>query len=127
MLLLRAVVAPLYLVGDRPRVVRHPRSACPRFLFQEVLGHPGISFYLPLMVFVLLVALGSDYNIFLMNRVREESGDPADAATPSGSPPGHTGAVITSAGLILAGTFGSMATAPLTSCSRSASPSRSAS
>ncbi len=64
------------------------------------------------MVFVLLVALGSDYNIFLMSRVREESEHrPIRDGIRIAS--GHTGAVITSAGLILAGTFGSMATAPL--------------
>ncbi|MCU0506617.1 MAG: MMPL family transporter, partial [Chloroflexi bacterium] len=70
--LLRAIVAPLYLVGT---VLLSYGSALglSAFLFQEVLGQPGISFYLPLMVFVLLVALGADYNIFLMSRVREES------------------------------------------------------
>ena len=111
MLLLRAMVAPLYLVGT---VLLSYLSAVglSAFLFQNVLGHPGVSFYLPLMVFVLLVALGSDYNIFLMSRVREESEHrPIRDGIRIAS--GHTGAVITSAGLILAGTFGSMATAPL--------------
>ena len=111
MVLLRAIVAPLYLVGT---VLVSYASALglSAWLFQEVLGQPGISFYLPLMVFVLLVALGSDYNIFLMSRVREESETrPIRDGIRVAS--GHTGAVITSAGLILAGTFGSMATAPL--------------
>ncbi len=111
-LLLRALVAPLYLVGT---VLLSYLSAVglSAFLFQNVLHQPGVSFYLPLMVFVLLVALGSDYNIFLMSRVREESeGRPIKDGIRIAS--GHTGAVITSAGLILAGTFGSMATAPLT-------------
>jgi RND superfamily putative drug exporter len=110
-LLLRALVAPLYLVAT---VLLSYGSALgiSAFLFQEVLGHPGISFYLPLMVFVLLVALGADYNIFLMSRVREESETrPIREGIRVAS--GRTGAVITSAGLILAGTFGSMATAPL--------------
>ena len=71
-----------------------------------------MNFFLPLMVFVLLVALGSDYNIFLMSRVREESEHrPIRDGIRVAS--GRTGAVITSAGLILAGTFGSMASAPL--------------
>ncbi len=111
MLLLRAIVAPLYLVGT---VLLSYLSAVglSAFLFQDVLHHAGISFYLPLMVFVLLVALGSDYNIFLMSRVREESETrPIHDGIRIAS--GRTGAVITSAGLILAGTFGSMATAPL--------------
>ena len=112
MLLLRAIVAPLYLVGT---VILSYASTIglSAFIFQEVMGQPGISPYLPLMVFVLLVALGSDYNIFLMHRVREEAETRSmrDAVRVAS---GHTGAVITSAGLILAGTFGSMATAPLT-------------
>ena len=111
MILLRAIVAPLYLVGT---VLISYASAVglSAWLFQVPLGQPGVSFYLPLMVFVLLVALGSDYNIFLMSRVREESEHrPIRDGIRIAS--GHTGAVITSAGLILAGTFGSMATAPL--------------
>ncbi len=111
MLLLRSIVAPLYLVAT-VLVSYGSAVGLSAFLFQDVMGHPGVSFYLPLMVFVLLVALGSDYNIFLMSRVREESEHrPLKDGIRIAS--GHTGAVITSAGLILAGTFGSMATAPL--------------
>jgi RND superfamily putative drug exporter len=110
-LLLRAIVAPIYLVLT---VLLSYLSTLglTSWLYQSVLGQPGVNFFLPLMVFVLLVALGSDYNIFLMSRVREESEhrrirDGIRIAS------GRTGAVITSAGLILAGTFGSMASAPL--------------
>ena len=112
MLLLRAVVAPLYLVAT-VLVSYGSTLGVSGFLFQEVLGQRGVSPYLPLIVFVLLVALGSDYNIFLMHRIREEAEKlgMTDAVRIAS---GHTGAVITSAGLILAGTFGSMATAPLT-------------
>ena len=82
------------------------------FLFQDVLGHAGISFYLPLMVFVLLVALGSDYNIFLMTRVREES---KKIGTRAGVIKGVTvtGGVITSAGIVLAATFAVLGVLPL--------------
>jgi putative membrane protein len=112
MLLLRAVVAPLYLVAT-VLVSYGSTIGLSAFVFQEVLGHSGVSPYLPLIVFVLLVALGSDYNIFLMHRIREEAETLGmkDAVRIAS---GHTGAVITSAGLILAGTFGSMAIAPLT-------------
>jgi RND superfamily putative drug exporter len=111
MILLRAVVAPLYLVAT---VLLSCATALglSAWFFQEVQGSSGVSFYLPLLVFVLLVALGSDYNIFLMSRVREESETrPIRDGIRIAS--GRTGAVITSAGLILAGTFGSMATAEL--------------
>jgi RND superfamily putative drug exporter len=67
---------------------------------------------LPLFVFVFLVALGIDYNIFLMTRVREESvrsGTWRGALTGLGA----TGGVITSAGLVLAGTFAVLGTLPL--------------
>ncbi len=110
-LLLRAFVAPLYLVAT---VLLSCATALglSAWYFQEIQGDAGVSFYLPLLVFVLLVALGSDYNIFLMSRVREESEKrPIREGIRVAS--GRTGAVITSAGLILAGTFGSMATAEL--------------
>jgi RND superfamily putative drug exporter len=111
MLLLRAIVAPVYLVLT-VLLSYLATIGLTSWLYQSVLGQPGVNFFLPLMVFVLLVALGSDYNIFLMSRVREESEHrPIRDGIRVAS--GRTGAVITSAGLILAGTFGSMASAPL--------------
>jgi putative drug exporter of the RND superfamily len=111
-LLLRSLVAPIYLVGT---VLLS--YLCTLGLgalgFQEVLGQAGMNYFLPLMVFVLLVALGSDYNIFLMSRVREESElrGTRDGIRVASA---RTGAVITSAGVILAGTFLAMVASPLT-------------
>ena len=111
-LLLRSLVAPLYLVGT---VLLS--YACTlgigAVVFQDLLGQSGMNYFLPLMVFVLLVALGSDYNIFLMSRVREES---EARGTRDGIriASARTGPVITSAGVILAGTFLAMVASPLT-------------
>jgi RND superfamily putative drug exporter len=112
MLLLRSVVAPLYLVGT-VLLSYLATLGLGSVLFQDVLGQAGMNYFLPLMVFVLLVALGSDYNIFLMSRVREES---AARGTSDGIriASARTGAVITSAGVILAGTFLAMVASPLT-------------
>jgi len=81
--------------------------------FNHVFGFGGADTGLPLFVFVFLVALGIDYNIFLMTRVREEAlkhGTRAGAITGLAA----TGGVITSAGLVLAGTFAVLGTLPLT-------------
>jgi len=110
-LLLRALVAPLYLVFTV--LLSYAMSlSLSALILQHLFGQDGMNYFIPLMVFVLLVALGSDYNIFLMSRVREES------ATRELRPgirvaSARTGTVITSAGLILAGTFGALVTSPL--------------
>jgi putative drug exporter of the RND superfamily len=80
--------------------------------FKHVFGFAGADTSVPLFVFVFLVALGIDYNIFLMTRVREESGK---SGTRRGALTGlaATGGVITSAGLVLAGTFAVLGTLPL--------------
>jgi RND superfamily putative drug exporter len=110
-LLLRALAAPAYLVLTV--LLSYSASlSLSAFLIQTVFGQPGINYFIPLMVFVLLVALGSDYNIFLMSRVREESAvRPLRQGIRAAS--ARTGTVITSAGLILAGTFGALITSPL--------------
>jgi RND superfamily putative drug exporter len=110
-LLLRALVAPVYLVLTV--LLSYATSlSISALIFQHVLGQPGMNYFIPLMVFVLLVALGSDYNIFLMSRVREESASqPLRAGIRVAS--ARTGTVITSAGLILAGTFGALVSSPL--------------
>ena len=111
MLLLRAVVAPLVLVAT---VVLSFTAALgiSALLFKHVFGFAGADASLPLFVFVFLVALGIDYNIFLMTRVHEES---RTVGTRRGALVGlaATGGVITSAGLVLAGTFAVLGTLPV--------------
>jgi RND superfamily putative drug exporter len=110
-LLLRALVAPLLLVAT---VVLSFGAAlgASALIFDHVLGFAGVDTSFPLFVFVFLVALGIDYNIFVMTRVREEA---QRRGTRKGSLIGlaATGGVITSAGLVLAGTFSVLATLPL--------------
>jgi len=112
-LLLRSVVAPLYLVGT---VLMSLAAALGLtvFVFQVLLHQGGLAWWLPPFLFVLLVALGADYNIFFMGRGREAvGGAPTDEAVVEGLR--GTGRVITSAGLILAGTFAALMAAPLQS------------
>jgi len=110
-LLLRAIVAPLMLIAT---VVLSFAAALgiSAFFFTHVFGFAGADTSVPLFVFVFLVALGIDYNIFLMTRVREES---IRSGTRRGALTGlaATGGVITSAGLVLAGTFAMLGTLPL--------------
>jgi RND superfamily putative drug exporter len=111
MLLLRAVTAPLILVGT---VVLSFGAAMglSSLAFRHGFNFAGADSSLPLFVFVFLVALGIDYNIFLMTRVREEA---KQVGTRRGALIGlaATGGVITSAGLVLAGTFAVLATLPV--------------
>jgi RND superfamily putative drug exporter len=110
-LLLRALVAPLILIGT---VVLSFVAALGvgYFVFDVVFGFPGSDPSLPLFAFVFLVALGVDYNIFLMARAREET---LEYGTRGGMlrALAVTGGVITSAGIVLAGTFSVLAVLPL--------------
>lgn len=111
MLLLRSVLAPVLLVAS---VVLSYAAAMgvSAVVFNEVFGFPGADATVPLFGFVFLVALGVDYNIFLMSRVREES-------LKHGTRPGIlrglavTGGVITSAGVVLAATFAALGVIPI--------------
>jgi RND superfamily putative drug exporter len=111
-LLLRALVAPLILTAT---VVLSFAAALgiSAFFFNHVFGFGGADTSFPLFVFVFLVALGIDYNIFLMSRVREEA-IKTDARRGALIGLAATGGVITSAGLVLAGTFAALATIPVT-------------
>ncbi|MFF2660142.1 MMPL family transporter [Kitasatospora sp. NPDC058032] len=110
-LLLRAVTAPLVLIAT---VVLSYAAALgiSAFFFAHVFHFEGQDNAFPLFVFVFLVALGIDYNIFLMTRVHEES---VQHGTRPGALAGlaATGGVITSAGLILASTFAVLGTLPI--------------
>ncbi|WP_167041332.1 efflux RND transporter permease subunit [Salinibacterium sp. ZJ454] len=111
MLLLRSVLAPVLLVLT---VVLSFGAAMgvSAVVFNQVLGFPGADPAVPLYGFVFLVALGIDYNIFLMTRVREES---LKHGTRTGILRGLaiTGGVITSAGLVLAATFAALGVIPI--------------
>jgi putative drug exporter of the RND superfamily len=109
--LLRALVAPLLLLAT---VVLSYFAAlgASNLLFEHVLDFAGVDWSIPLMGFVFLVALGIDYNIFLMHRVKEET---ARLGHTRGVLEGltSTGGVITSAGIVLAATFAVFAGLPL--------------
>ncbi|MFC1670845.1 MMPL family transporter [Spirochaetota bacterium] len=108
--LLRSLSAPIYLLGT----IILSYNACMgimRFIFEFLLGKE-IIWFVPFFMFVLLLALGMDYNIFLMGRVREEV---AIHGTRRGVRNAvlHTGGIITSAGIIMAGTFAAMMSSTL--------------
>jgi RND superfamily putative drug exporter len=110
-LLLRAVIAPLMLIATVILSYFATLGLC-GILFHDVFGFAGAEPSFPLLTFVFLIALGIDYTIFLMTRVREETVGV-----------GHrtgllraltiTGGVITSAGVVVATTFGALAVVPL--------------
>lgn len=111
MLLLRSIVAPLVLIGTV--VVSYAATlGVSALVFNNLFHFPGADASVPLFGFVFLVALGIDYNIFLMTRVREES-------MKIGTRPGIlrglavTGGVITSAGIVLAATFAALGVIPI--------------
>jgi len=110
-LLLRALIASLLLIGT---VILSFAAALglSALAFRHLFDYAGESTDFPLFVFVFLVALGIDYNIFLTTRIREEA---ARQGTRRGVVTGlaTTGAVITSAGLVLAGTFAALGTLPM--------------
>ena len=111
MILLRALAAPVILIGTVVLSYFATLGVC-ALLFNHVFKFAGADPSFPLFAFVFLVALGVDYNIFLMTRVREES-------RKLGTRPGIlkgltvTGGVITSAGIVLAATFLVLGVLPL--------------
>jgi putative drug exporter of the RND superfamily len=111
-ILLQAIVAPLVLIAT-VMASFFGTLGLSIFFFIEVQGTAGVDASLPIFAFIFLVALGVDYTIFLMSRVREE-------AQTHGTREGvlralsATGPVITSAGVILAGTFAVLMTLPVT-------------
>jgi RND superfamily putative drug exporter len=110
-LLLRTVVAPLYLLFAT-LLSFGATMGVSTLLFQEILGQGGVVYYVPFALFLLLVALGSDYNIFIMAAVREEARErPLREAVPIALR--RTGGTINAAGLALAASFFLLALIPL--------------
>ncbi|GAB3460129.1 MMPL family transporter [Actinophytocola sediminis] len=109
--LLRALLAPLLLIATVVLSFAATMGVS-ALVFNHLLGFPGADPTIPLFGFIFLVALGIDYNIFLMTRVREES---LVAGTRTGTLHGLavTGGVITSAGVVLAATFAALSVIPV--------------
>ncbi len=106
-LLLRSLVAPWYLMASVGLGFAATLGATV-LVFQQLKGEPGLIFMLPVLMYLFVVALGTDYNILMVARLREEARegrDPRDAASTSLR---HAGPTVASAGLILAGTFASL-------------------
>jgi RND superfamily putative drug exporter len=106
-MVMRSLVAPLYLIAS---VVLSYFAALGLtvLLFVGVAGQPGLTFILPFLLFMFLLALGEDYNVLVMTRIREEAQHlPLREAV--GRALSVTGTTVTSAGLVLAGTFGVLA------------------
>jgi putative drug exporter of the RND superfamily len=109
-LLLQAIVAAVVLVATTALSFAASFGLA-NLLFRDGLGYPGIQSSIPLYIFIFLVALGVDYNIFLSARIREES---RQAGLLQGTLRGLgvTGGVITAAGIVLAGTFAALTQLP---------------
>ena len=102
-LVLRSLVAPLYLIVSVVLSYLASLGLCV-LLFMKLGGQEGLVFLLPFLMFVFLLALGEDYNILVMTRIREEAHHrPLRQAVVRAV--GATGPTVTSAGLVLAGTF----------------------
>ncbi|GAA4111040.1 MMPL family transporter [Enteractinococcus coprophilus] len=111
MVLLRSIVAPALLIATTV-ISFGTAMGVSALVFNHLFDFPGADPAVPLYGFVFLVALGIDYNIFLMTRVREES---LKHGTREGVLRGLTvtGGVITSAGVVLAATFAALAVIPI--------------
>jgi len=78
------------------------------FVFQGAAGHAGVSFSLPILLYLFVVAIGTDYNILMVARLREEAEQGTDPREAADLAIEHGGPSVAAAGLILAGTFSSL-------------------
>ena len=106
-LLLRSVVAPLYLLGA-VAVGFVATLGAGVALFQGLGSEPGLLFILPVLLYMFVVAIGTDYNILMTTRLREEMQEGNDPRTAADLAVEHAGPTVVSAGVILAGTFASL-------------------
>jgi RND superfamily putative drug exporter len=112
-LLLRSVVAPIYLMLAVMAGYAASLGAAV-FIFQGLGGEPGVLFLLPILVYLFVVAIGTDYNILMIARLREEAAAGNDPRAAADLAVEHAGPSVASAGVILAGTFGSLLLAGVT-------------
>jgi RND superfamily putative drug exporter len=106
-LLLRSLVAPIYLMASVVLGFGATLGAAV-LVFQHLGGRQGLIFLLPIYIYLFVVALGTDYNILMIARLREEAREGADSHHAAAEALKHAGPTVAAAGLILAGTFASL-------------------
>ncbi|WP_332758540.1 MMPL family transporter [Streptomyces sp. MT206] len=111
LLLLRSLLAPLVLMVSVGLGFAATLGAS-ALVSQNLLDRPGVNFTLPLVLFLFVVALGTDYNILISDRIREEMERPGPARAAVARAVRHTAPAIATAGLVLAASFGSLAVNP---------------
>ncbi|GGU92167.1 putative membrane protein [Streptomyces filipinensis] len=106
-LLLRSVVAPWYLIASVGLGFGATLGATV-WIFQEGQGHSGLMFMLPVIMYLFVVAIGTDYNILMIARLREEAREGREPREAAGMALRHAGPTVAAAGFILAATFATM-------------------
>ncbi len=106
-LLLRSLVAPLYLMASVGLGFAATVGAT-ALLFQNIKGDEGLFFLLPIYIYLFVVALGTDYNILMIARLREEAKAGKSSRDAAAAAVQHAGPTIAAAGIILSGTFASL-------------------
>jgi Predicted drug exporters of the RND superfamily len=111
-LLLRSLVAPVYLVVAVLLGFAATLGATV-FLFQGIEGKPGLIFQLPIFLYLFVMAIGTDYNILMIARLREEAREGHSPRRAAELGVQHAGPTVAAAGVILAGTFGVLVLSPM--------------
>jgi RND superfamily putative drug exporter len=106
-LLLRSVVAPWYLMAS-VGLGFGATLGTTVLIFQKGQGHSGLMFMLPVIMYLFVVAIGTDYNILMIARLREEAREGRDPREAAGMALRHAGPTVAAAGFILAATFATM-------------------
>ncbi|EDY50432.1 MMPL family transporter [Streptomyces clavuligerus] len=108
LVLLRSVLAPVVLLLSVGLCFAATLGSA-TLVFQHALDKPGVNFVLPLVLFLFVVAIGTDYNILISDRIREEMEGPRTARAAVARAVRHTAPAIATAGIVLAASFGSLA------------------
>jgi RND superfamily putative drug exporter len=111
-LLLRSLVAPLYLVVSVLLGFAATIGSAV-YVYQGLQDKPGITFQLPIIMYLFVLAIGTDYNILMVARLREEAKEGNEPRRAAALAVEHGGPTVLSAGLILAGTFAVLMLAPV--------------
>jgi RND superfamily putative drug exporter len=106
-LLLRSVVTPAYLLAAVALGFAATLGAGVA-IFQGLAGEAGLLFILPIILYLFVIAIGTDYNILVTSRLREEVGEGNHSSAAADLAVEHAGPTVTAAGVILAGTFASL-------------------